>query len=101
MSMNSFHARKPRPAPNKAEKPIPLRKGIRADALLVNLGLAPSRTAAQRLIEAGRITGPAGPVTKPSQEFAPGTLLTVQSWARASATFQEIGNSSFTQKMDE
>lgn len=77
MSMNSFHARKTRPAPSKAEKPPLLRKGVRADALLVDLGLAPSRTTAQRLIEAGRVNGPAGSITKPSQEFAPGTLLVV------------------------
>ncbi|MDX9994068.1 MAG: TlyA family RNA methyltransferase [Rhodocyclaceae bacterium] len=55
--MNSFHARTARPRP----KAHPLRQaaaapsGVRADALLVQRGLAPSRTAAQRLIEAGRV----------------------------------------------
>ncbi len=57
MSMNSFHARAPRPRP----KAHPLRQtaaslaGVRADVLLVQQGLAPSRAAAQRLIEAGRV----------------------------------------------
>lgn len=62
MSMNSFHARTARPKPKahpqvkaaaKAAAP-PL--GVRADALLVQRGLAASRTAAQRLIEAGRVS---------------------------------------------
>lgn len=77
MSMNSFHARKSRPAPaREAPARIP-RRGIRADTLLVDLGLSPSRTAAQRLIEAERVMGPDGLIAKPSQELAPDTALTV------------------------
>jgi 23S rRNA (cytidine1920-2'-O)/16S rRNA (cytidine1409-2'-O)-methyltransferase len=70
MSMNAFHARTARPRP----KAHPLRQaptapsGVRADALLVQRGLAPSRTAAQRLIEAGRVKVDADgtAVTKPA-----------------------------------
>ncbi|MDD5297292.1 MAG: TlyA family RNA methyltransferase [Rhodocyclaceae bacterium] len=77
MSMNSFHARKSRAAPvREAPARIP-RRGMRADALLVDMGLAPSRTAAQRLIEAERVTGPAGLIAKPSQELPLGTELSV------------------------
>jgi 23S rRNA (cytidine1920-2'-O)/16S rRNA (cytidine1409-2'-O)-methyltransferase len=67
MSMNSFHARTARPKQKAAPKPVP-HHGVRADALLVQQGLAPSRTAAQRLIEAGRVkVGPDGTViAKPS-----------------------------------
>ncbi len=77
MSMNSFHARKPRPAAAKVAPAIVPRRGMRADALLVEQGLAPSRTVAQRLIEAERVVGPAGLIAKASQELAPGTALTV------------------------
>jgi 23S rRNA (cytidine1920-2'-O)/16S rRNA (cytidine1409-2'-O)-methyltransferase len=49
---------------------------IRADLLLVELGLAPSRTAAQNLIAAGRVSVDQGghrmAVTKPSQKFPDG-----------------------------
>lgn len=64
MSMNSFHARTARPKSKVAVraaaqvfggKPAAHAGGVRADALLVQRGLAPSRTAAQRLIEAGRV----------------------------------------------
>lgn len=41
----------------------------RADQLLVEAGLAPSRTAAQRLIAAGRVRWPGGPVLKPAQDL--------------------------------
>jgi 23S rRNA (cytidine1920-2'-O)/16S rRNA (cytidine1409-2'-O)-methyltransferase len=77
MSMNSFHARKPRPAPARAAPVVVARRGMRADALLVAQGLAPSRTVAQRLIEAERVTGPGGLIAKPSQELALGTELAV------------------------
>lgn len=81
MSMNSFHARTARPRP----KAHPLRQaaaaplGVRADALLVQRGLAPSRTAAQRLIEAGRVkVGPDGtPILKPSLLLAADAELAV------------------------
>ena len=53
----------------------------RADQLLVTQGLAPSRTAAQRLIEAGRVTwqSPQGPqpVAKPSQALPASAELLV------------------------
>ncbi|MCX9157313.1 TlyA family RNA methyltransferase [Niveibacterium sp. 24ML] len=56
MSMNSFHARnsKPRAAPSK--RSVTAHAGTRADQLLVEQGLAASRTAAQRLIAAGRVS---------------------------------------------
>lgn len=62
--MNSFHARTARPKSKVAVraaaqvyggKPAAHAGGVRVDALLVQRGLAPSRTAAQRLIEAGRV----------------------------------------------
>jgi 23S rRNA (cytidine1920-2'-O)/16S rRNA (cytidine1409-2'-O)-methyltransferase len=77
MSMNSFHARKPRPAPAKAAPVVVARRGMRADALLVAQGLAPSRTVALRLIEAKRVTGPGGLIAKPSQELALDAALVV------------------------
>ena len=68
MSMNSFHARTARPKPKAAVRPAAHAHGVRADALLVQQGLAPSRTTAQRLIEAGRVKVGAGgtALTKPS-----------------------------------
>ncbi len=79
MSMNSFHSRKPRPAPAwvKASKESPPRSGVRADTRLVELGLATSRAEARRFIEAGRVIGPMGPVSKPSVEFAADALLSL------------------------
>ncbi len=78
MSMNSFHARQGRPRPT-AEKPAVDRHGLlRADALLVHLGLAGSRTQAQRLIEAGRVLCAGKPITKPSLELPPDMVLTVE-----------------------
>jgi 23S rRNA (cytidine1920-2'-O)/16S rRNA (cytidine1409-2'-O)-methyltransferase len=55
---------------------------VRADALLVQQGLAPSRTVAQRLIEAGRVTqklgaGDTATVAKVSQLLAENTELHV------------------------
>jgi 23S rRNA (cytidine1920-2'-O)/16S rRNA (cytidine1409-2'-O)-methyltransferase len=41
----------------------------RADQLLVEAGFAPSRTAAQRLIAAGRVHWPGGAVTKAAQDL--------------------------------
>lgn len=46
--------------------PIVHRDGLRADQLLVERGLAPSRTVAQRLIEAGRVSWNGGPIAKVS-----------------------------------
>ncbi|HET7774905.1 MAG TPA: hypothetical protein VFK74_00900 [Azospira sp.] len=75
--MNSFHSRNSRPAPAKArkEEAPPPRKGVRADVLLVEQGLAASRALARDLILQGWVLGPAGPITKPSQELPPHTRL--------------------------
>lgn len=66
--MKSFHRRTSRPAPQPAvvAAPVVHRDGLRADQLLVERGLAPSRTVAQRLIEAGRVSWIDGPVAKAS-----------------------------------
>ncbi len=68
--MKSFHRRTSRPAPPPAAAAVSAAAAhpgsLRADQLLVERGLAPSRTTAQRLIEAGRVIGAAGPVAKPS-----------------------------------
>ena len=66
--MKSFHRRTSRPAPHPAVVAAPAvhRDGLRADQLLVERGLAPSRTVAQRLIEAGRVSWSEGPIGKPS-----------------------------------
>ena len=78
MSMNSFHARQGRPRPT-AEKTAVDRHGLlRADALLVQLGLAGSRTQAQRLIEAGRVYCAGKLVSKAALELPPDTVLTVE-----------------------
>lgn len=53
--MNSFHARTARPKPGPTVRPVTHAAGVRVDALLVQQGLAPSRTTAQRLIEARRV----------------------------------------------
>jgi len=65
MSMNSFHARTARPKAKPAAKPV-VQHGSRADQLLVERGLAPSRTVAQRLIEAGRVSWSGGTIAKVS-----------------------------------
>ena len=46
--------------------------------LLVARGLAPSRTAAQRLIEAGRVFAGGMPVQKPAQELPEGVELRIE-----------------------
>jgi 23S rRNA (cytidine1920-2'-O)/16S rRNA (cytidine1409-2'-O)-methyltransferase len=77
MSMNSFHARqkKPRPAPQPAhERPAGM---SRVDALLVARGLAPSRTHAQYLVKAGRVSWAGGVIGKPATELPDDTPLTV------------------------
>jgi|GEM_PF-2080297 len=81
MSMNSFHARTARPKVKPAPKPA-VHSGIRADALLVQQGHAPSRTVAQRLIEAGRVcwkvgAGETAPILKPAQSLPPAAVLCV------------------------
>ena len=67
MSMNSFHSRKSRPAPVVREKPRPERHGLRLDQVLVEQGLAASRSIAQRLIAAGRVASEGELLLKPSQ----------------------------------
>lgn len=52
--------------------------GLRADQLLVEQGLAPSRTVAQRLIEAGRVSWSEGPVAKAALILPPSAVLQVQ-----------------------
>lgn len=68
--MKSFHRRDSRPGPAlkpaTAASAIHHHEGLRADQLLVERGLAPSRTVAQRLIEAGRVSWSGGPISKPS-----------------------------------
>ncbi len=80
--MKSFHRRPARPAPHPAPRPPAHEEqtrhgGPRADQLLVELGLAASRSAAQRLIEAGRVIGPQGPLNKASQVLPASTALQV------------------------
>lgn len=73
MSMNSFHARRQRPAPAAGKTPPAAgaaRRAPRADQLLVERGLAPSRSAARAWIEAGRVRADGQPVAKPAQELA-------------------------------
>ncbi|HHV47962.1 MAG TPA: TlyA family RNA methyltransferase [Rhodocyclaceae bacterium] len=83
MSMNSFHARQGgRPQLAKAdEKPVKTpveRHGLlRADALLVQRGLAASRTQAQRLIGEGRVLVDGKAIAKPSLELPADASLTV------------------------
>ncbi|MBS1144265.1 MAG: Hemolysin [Proteobacteria bacterium] len=50
----------------------------RADQLLVESGLAASRTAAQRLIAAGRVRWSGGTIPKPAFDLPPETSLTVE-----------------------
>lgn len=80
--MKSFHARNARPAPQaRAAEAKPsaaaLHGGLRLDVLLVQRGLAPSRTAAQRLIEGGRVSGPQGLLQRPSAVLAADEEITV------------------------
>jgi 23S rRNA (cytidine1920-2'-O)/16S rRNA (cytidine1409-2'-O)-methyltransferase len=83
MSMNSFHARTARPRPKAhplrqaAAARTPANAGVRADALLVQRGLAPSRTAAQRLIEASRVSLDGEALLKPATLLAEDAMLQV------------------------
>ncbi|MFN3883141.1 MAG: TlyA family RNA methyltransferase [Rhodocyclaceae bacterium] len=83
MSMNSFHARAARPKKTVARKPRVDTEGVRVDQLLVERGLAPSRTAARRLIDTDRVrfelwgTQELVPVHKASDRFAPTARLHV------------------------
>jgi 23S rRNA (cytidine1920-2'-O)/16S rRNA (cytidine1409-2'-O)-methyltransferase len=51
----------------------------RADQLLVESGLAASRTAAQRLIAAGRVSWSGGTIVKPALDLPPETPLRIES----------------------
>ncbi len=79
--MNSFHSRGRRPRVDggpKAARDRPTGR-IRADQLLVETGRAESRSAARRLIEAGRVTADGEPIRKPSTELAASAQLAVAS----------------------
>ncbi len=79
MSMNSFHGRQGRPRDEKTDKKPVERHGLlRADALLVAQGLAPSRTAAQSMIKQGRVSGPGGIIAKPALELPADTALSIK-----------------------
>jgi len=61
---------------------------VRLDALLAVRGLAKSRTAAAKLIQAGRVTVAGTPVVKPSAAFAPSAAIevdTVDEWVSRAA----------------
>ena len=78
--MKSFHRRSSRPPPRPAPaSPVAVEHhgGRRADQLLVERGLAPSRSAAQRLIEAGRVSWAEGEVRKASLVLPASAELTV------------------------
>jgi 23S rRNA (cytidine1920-2'-O)/16S rRNA (cytidine1409-2'-O)-methyltransferase len=79
--MDSFHRRQSRvpPEPKVVVKDDD-RVGVyelRVDALLVQQGLMPSRTSAQRLIEAGRVSWSGGVIHKPSLVLPLNTVLQV------------------------
>ena len=80
--MNSFHARNSKPRAKAADKqPRAATAGTRADQMLVERGLAASRTAAQRLIAAGRVQWRSGqgdqPITKPAEQLPASAELLV------------------------
>ncbi|WP_205754889.1 TlyA family RNA methyltransferase [Azoarcus sp. DD4] len=76
--MKSFHRRNSRPAAERSVAPAAVARGLpRADQLLVQQGLAPSRTAARVLIEAGRVSADGVAVTKPAQELPESAVLAV------------------------
>lgn len=78
MSMNSFHARQGRPRPAAPAKGPADRHGLlRVDQLLVAQGLAPSRTAARALIDAGRVSHDGQAVVKAALELPPDARLAV------------------------
>ncbi len=89
MSMNHFHARVKRPRPQRqavaATSPHLPRRGERLDARLVQEGLAPSRTVAQRWIEAGWVRVDGEVVRKAAVTVAPGARVTVIETARTNA----------------
>lgn len=82
MAMNSFHARSRRlkATARPAREPAG-RARTRVDQLLVERGLAESRTAAQRLIAEGRVSWRTGDVlrrvTRPSEQAPPSAEIAV------------------------
>jgi len=78
--LKSFHPRKGRP-PNPGHKPHVSQPSpdhdLRVDTVLVTQGLAPSRTAAQRLIDSGRVCLAGVPVKRASTLVADHQQLTV------------------------
>ena len=79
MSMNSFHARQGGRARDEkpAKAPVERHGLLRADALLVQRGLAASRTQAQRLISEGRVWLGGKAIAKPSLELPADAALAV------------------------
>ncbi|MDX5364429.1 MAG: TlyA family RNA methyltransferase [Pseudazoarcus pumilus] len=79
MSMNSFHARKQRSAPATRAPQAPVDHGglLRADALLVERGLATSRARAQEAISAGRVIADGTTLRKASHLLLPTAELQV------------------------
>jgi 23S rRNA (cytidine1920-2'-O)/16S rRNA (cytidine1409-2'-O)-methyltransferase len=80
--MDSFHRRSIKTPAAKSVVEPKISKLVqvtqRVDTLLVEQGLAPSRTTAQRLIEAGRVSWSEGVVAKPSLLLLPETVLYVK-----------------------
>ena len=78
--MKSFHRRTARPAPHPVHhEAVPVeRHGLaRIDSLLVEKGLAPSRTVAQRMIAGGRVRVDGETVAKASQAVADSVSLEI------------------------
>lgn len=79
--MKSFHRRSRRPvtAPASPDR-LPADRGgdVRMDALLVSRGCAPSRAAAQRLIEAGVVRIDGAVVAKPSRLVHPECCIAIE-----------------------
>ncbi len=77
--MNSFHRRTARAtsAPPAKQQAIERHGLLRLDALLVSQALAPSRTAAQRLISAGKVFLDGKLLSKAALELPPDSRLTV------------------------
>lgn len=80
MSMNSFHSRGRRPAPApRPALPAPVRgELVRADTLLVQQGLAASRTQARAMIAAGRVRHGQETLGKAAQLLPPDTQFEIR-----------------------
>jgi len=79
--MKSFHRRTARPAPpphSASAEPVDRGGLFRIDSLMVERGYAPSRTAAQRMIAAGRVSADGEPVRKASHEVPANVVLAVE-----------------------